>query len=415
MDKQRKTSRNYNRLIGILLIVLVLAGAAYAAVSGRYRSSMEVERERLSISEVREAPFYEYINLNGQVAPRFVHYLDSRVAGSVEEVLAESGQAVAEGDTLLRLSNADLRLDVLQRESQLIEQLNNQQQTELLLNQNNLRQREQLVEVDYQLRLQRLEYDRNRQLLADSVIARQDFEPVANRYHYLQRRRELLQQAYRSDSVARRTQLRQMKASEARIQKNLEAIRSILDRLHVTASASGRLSDFELQAGQALEAGERLGQIYSLEHPKIVAEVDEYYLDKVEAGQRGISLLQGDTLELEVEKIYPTVEEGRFRIEVGVSPADAQTAPFVKGQSVRLRLFFGSPAQRTLLPNGSFYSSTGGSWVYVLQGEAAQKTYVNLGRRNPNYFEVLEGLVPGDEVITSGYENFKDYETIKLR
>ena len=414
MDKKRTKNMGKRLYIGLIIAALAVGGVAYAAVNSGYRSTVRVERGQLTVEKVKEAPFYEYINLTGQIEPRDIYFVDSKVAGNVATVFAEPGQTVKIGDTLLQLANADLQLDVLQRESQLIEQLNNQQQTALLLNQNNLRQREQLVEVAYQLKLQQLEYERNRQLLADSVIARQDFEPIANRYHYLHRRQELLQKAYRSDSVARRAQLQQMKASEARIQKNLNAIRSILDRLCVRADASGRLSDFELQEGQALETGERLGQIYSLEKPKIVAEVDEFYLDKVTTGQRGITLLQGDTLGLQVDKIYPTVEEGRFRIEVGLSPADAQTAPFVKGQSVRLRLFFGSPAQRTLLPNGSFYSTTGGSWVYVLQGDKAEKRPIKLGRRNPNYFEVSEGLSAGDRVITSGYEHFKDYTTVKI-
>ena len=411
MDKKRTENTNTRLYLSLLLAALMVGGAAYAAVTAGYRSSVRVDRAQLTIKEVEEAPFYEYINVSGQVEPGQMYYVDSKVAGNVERVFAEPGQAVNIGDTLLRLTNADLQLEVLQRESQLIEQLNNQQQTALLLNQNNLRQQEQLTEVEYQLALQRNRYERSRQLRADSVIAQQDYEPVANRYRYLQRRQQLLQRAYDSDSLARKTQLRQMAASEKRIIQNLDAIRAILDRLYVTAASDGQLGDFSVQTGQAVESGERLGQIYSLEHPKIVAEIDEYYLDKVTTGQQGITTVDGDTLMLEVDKIYPTVEEGRFRVEMSL---DAQTAPFVRGQSVRAKLLFGSPARRTLLPNGSFYSTTGGSWVYVLLGDKAEKKPIKLGRRNPNYFEVLEGLSAGDRVITSGYEHFKDYTTVKI-
>ncbi len=411
MDKKRTKKTNKRLYISLIIAALAVGGIAYAAINSSYRSTVRVERTTLTVEQVKEAPFYEYINITGQIEPRDIYYVDSKVAGNVETVFAEPGQAVDIGDTLLQLANADLQLDVLQRESQLIEQLNNQQQTALLLNQNNLRQQEQLTEVEYQLALQRTRYERSRQLRADSVIAQQDYEPVANRYQYLQRRQQLLQRAYQSDSIARQTQLQQMSASEQRIMENLKAIRAILDRLYVTAAADGQLGDFTVQTGQSVESGERLGQIYSLEHPKIVAEIDEYYLNKVTTGQQGITTVDGDTLMLEVDKIYPTVEEGRFRVEISL---EAQTAPFVRGQSVRAKLLFGSPARRTLLPNGSFYSTTGGSWVYVLLGDKAEKRPIKLGRRNPNYFEVLEGLAAGEQVITSDYENFKNYTTVKI-
>ena len=411
MDKKRTKKTNKRLHLSLIIAALAIGGVAYAAVNSGYRSTVRVDKSTLTVEQVKEAPFYEYINITGQIEPRDIYYVDSKVAGNVETVFAEPGQTVEIGDTLLQLVNADLQLDVLQRESQLIEQLNNQQQTALLLNQNNLRQQEQLTEVEYQLALQRTRYERSRQLRADSVIAQQDYEPVANRYRYLQRRQELLRRAYQSDSLARQTQLRQMSASEQRIMQNLQAIRAILDRLYVTAAADGQLGDFSVQTGQAVESGERLGQIYSLKHPKIVAEIDEYYLNKVTAGQKGVTTVDGDTLMLEVDKTYPTVEKGRIPIE---NHLDAQTAPFVRGQSVRAKLLFGSSARRTLLPNGSFYSTTGGSWVYVLQGDKAEKTAIKLGRRNPNYFEVLEGLTAGDRVITSDYKNFKDYTTVKI-
>ncbi len=414
MDKQRHKKTGKRLYFSLIFIAVLLAGAGYAALSSGYQSTVALQREELRLAKVVRAPFYEYIDLTGQVAPRALYYVDSKVAGTVEQVYAESGTAVQSGDTLLQLANADLQLEVLQRESQLIGQLNDQQQTALLINQNNLSQQERLVEVRYQLELQQKAYERSRQLLADSVIAKQDYEPVANRYRYLQRRQRLLAKAYASDSLVRQAQLRQMAASENRIMDNLRAVRRILDRLCVRAEASGQLTEFELQSGQAVESGERLGQIYSLEQPKIVAETDEFYLDKVTTGQPGQAIVNGDTLALQVEKIYPTVTEGRFRIELGIVPGGAQTASLVRGQSLRLRLFFGSPAERILLPEGNFYASTGGSWVFVLEGGQAKKRYIELGRRNPNYFEVLDGLSPGEQVIRSSYDGFEDYETLKL-
>lgn len=414
MDKKRTKTTNYRHIFGWILGMLLLASGGYFALNNTYASTVKVERDRLTISSVAHSPFYEYINVTGTIEPRRVYYIDSQVAGTVEEVLAEAGQQLQRGDTLLHLSNPDLQLEVMQRESQLIEQLNNQRQTALLLNQNNFNQRAQLVEIDYQIGLQYKQYARNKKLLADSVIAQQEYEPVADRYQYLLRRKKLLTQSYHSDSLARAIQLKQINDSEIRILDNLQAVRKILDRLHVTALSSGRLSDFSVQIGQALNSGDRLGEIYRLDNPRIIARVDEYYLDKVSVGQTGVALIQNDTFPLRVEKTYPNVEEGRFRVDMGFAQANADTLDLVKGQSFRIRLFFGEPTETILLANGNFYSSTGGNWVYLVQGDRAIKRYVELGRKNPRYYEVLEGLVPGDRVITSGYDNFKHFETIKF-
>lgn len=414
MDKQRTNHKGFRKYLWLIAIVAGITIAVYAAATWRYQSSVSLEREALSIATVVRAPFFEYINLTGQVEPRELFYVDSKVAGSVERLYAENGTPVRKGDTLMRLANADLQLEVLQRESQLIEQLNNQQQTALLLNQNNLSQQERLAEVRYQLLLQQKAFERSQQLLRDSVIAVQDFEPVANRYYYLQQRQNILSSAFRSDSLARLAQLKQMAASEQRIMDNLSAVRSILDRLWVKAPADGQLTDFQIQTGQAVESGERLGQIYSLDQPKIVAQADEFYLNKITNGQKGEVILNGDTLELQVEKIYPTVTEGRFRIEAGIIAPRAKTLALIRGQSLRLRLFFGTPSERTLLPNGNFYASTGGSWVYVLEEGKARKRTIELGRRNPDFFEVLNGLEAGDKIIRSGYDRFEDYETLNL-
>jgi len=414
MDIKRSKKSPWIRWVigGIALISLVAVG--YLVSTSSYTSTVAVDRQRVSITPVVEAPFYEYINVTGRFEPRSTFILDVKVPGIVERILVESGQKVRAGDLLLELANDDLRLEVMQRESQLIEQLNNQRQTALLLNQNNYNQREQLVEVRYQIDLQRKQYERNRQLLADSVISASEYEPIEDRYHYFQQRHSLLRESYRTDSLARIAQLTQINNSEARILDNLEAVKAIIDRLQVTALADGQLSNFDVQPGQALTSGDRLGEIYRMDNPLIVARVDEYYLDKVSIGQAGIAILDGDTLDLRVAKIFPNVEDGRFRVEIGVHPESIQNHSFIKGQSVRVRLFFGEPTERILVSNGNFYNTTGGNWVYLVEGDRAVKTSVEFGRKNPRFYEVLNGLMPGDRVITSGYEAFQDYETIKL-
>lgn len=414
MDKIRTKKKPWIRWIAGSLLLLMVVATGYMISTSSYASSVQVDRQRVSITPVVEAPFYEYISVTGQFEPRSIFRLDVKVPGIVEDIRAESGETVRKGDVLLTLANGDLQLEVMQRESQLIEQLNNQRQTALLLNQNNYNQREQLVEVRYQIDLQRKQYERNKKLLADSVISVSEFEPIEDRYRYFQSRQKLLRESYRTDSLARTAQLGQINKSEIRILENLDAVRAILDRLQVVALADGQLSNFAVQTGQALATGDRLGEIYRMDNPLIVAQVDEYYLDKVSIGQPGMAVIDGDTLDLRVEKIYPNVEEGRFRVEIGL-PSDSIVAhSFIKGQSIRVRLFFGEPTERILVSNGNFYNTTGGHWVYLVEGDQAVKTSVELGRKNPRFYEVLSGLLPGDRVITSGYETFQDYETIKF-
>jgi len=412
MDKQR-TKKKSRFLLPTIGGVLLAATLAYLAISGTYDGSLTVKEDRLSIRTVSSDQFYEYINVSGTIEPRETYFIDSKVSGNVQEVYVESGAELSYGDTLLRITNADLRLEVMQRESQLIEQLNNQRQTRLLINQNNLNQQEQLAEVRYQLSLQQKQFNRNKELYEEGVISERDYEPVAERYHYFVKRQDLLRRAYETDSMARDIQLQQIDGSERRILRNLDAVQQILDRLYVTARAGGQLSDFEVQTGQALTNGQRLGQIYNMDRPRIVALVDEFYLDKVDIGQPGIALQGGDTVRLQVSKIFPTVEEGRFQVYMGMAGTNAESG-FIKGQSVRVRLFFGEPAKCTLLPTGNFYNSSGGNWVYVVDGEHAVRRPIELGRKNPNYYEVLDGLEPGEQVITSSYDRFNDYDIINF-
>lgn len=412
MDRTRTSAvRTPKKWILPALLVVGLTG-----VAGYYFSApptVAVEEERLTITTVGNDQFYEYLNLNGTVEPTDIYFLDSKVAGNIEQIYVSTGQEVDAGDTLLRITNADLELEVMQRESQLVEQLNAQRQTRLLLDQNDFTRREQLVEVSYQLAGETQRYQRAEVLLADSLIAVSEYEPIANQYAYFQRRRQLLAASFRADSINRRVQVTRIDAFEGRLLANLGAVRNILDRLYVRAPVAGRLSDFDLVAGQAITSGQRLGQLYDLRQPEIICRVDEFYLNKVTRGQRGVLLDGTDSIQLTVRKVFPDVENGRFRVAIVFSDA-LPNNDLVRGQNLRVRLFFGEAAPTTVLANGAFYGSTGGNWVYLVRDGEAVRTAVRLGRSNPNYYEVLEGLLPGDRVITSNYDNFKDYPTLTL-
>ncbi len=416
MDKTRNRTRakGYYYLLSGLLLSAVLGGYFYGRPPG-----VRVAQNTLTVKTVTDDEFFEYINLTARVEPGESYFLDSRVAGNIETIFVESGQQVLKGDTLLFISNADLELEVMQREGALIEQLNAQRQTRLLLDQNDFARREALIATDYQLSLRTKQFQRATGLLADSLIALSNFEPTENDYAYLQRRQELLRAAYRQDSIVRQLQLNQLAASEKRLLANLDRVRAILDRRYVLAPAAGRLADFNVRAGQAITTGERLGEVYTLTAPVLVAEADEFYLSRIYPGQQGQLLGGDDSLQLEVIKVYPSVEGGRFRVDLAFRNASgdhggaAGARAWTKGQSRRVRLYFGEPMPSVLLATGNFYAATGGHWVYRLRPDGrAEKTSVRLGRANPDYHEVLEGLQPGDRVITSAYDDFKSYETL---
>ena len=398
----------------LFLLVPLTVGAVVAGYFLSRPALLRVDADALTVHTVREAPFYEYINLDGRIEPAATYLIDSKIAGNVLEVYATAGDRVRRGDTLLRLANADLELEVMQRESQLIEQLNAQRQTRLLLNQNDFNRREQLVEIDYQLALQTKQFTRDRQLLNDGVLAPADYEPSANRYAYYQSRRRLLTTALRADSTARARQLRQIDAFESRILTNLTAVRAILDRLYLRAATDGRLGGLTVNAGQAIASGERLGEIYAMNDPVVTADVDEYYLDRIAVGQEGLLAGRSDSLRLRISRVYPAVTNGRFRVEARFVGDSLPVTGFVRGQAVRFRLLFGAGDSSLLLANGPFYGSSGGRWVYRLAEAGAERVPVRLGRSNPDYYEILDGLAPGDRVIVSGYEDYADYDQLTL-
>lgn len=408
------TTRSGPRRLRLALLgggaLLALAAAAFWLTRP---ARLRLDPAGLELATVSRAPFHEYINLEGRLEPGDSYLIDGRVAGTIERVYVESGATLRPGDTLLRLSNADLELEVLEREGQLFDQLDGQRRTRLLLDQNDFTRREQIVEIDHQLALQTRQFRRDSGLFASGDLAPADYELTANRYAFLQDRRRLLRAARRADSLARRRQLTKLAEAEGRIRANVGRLRTILDRLYVRAPVGGRLGDFRPRAGQAIAAGDRLGEIYDLADPRLIAEVDEYYLDRVRVGQTGLVLGRGDSARVTIDKIYPTVENGRFRVEARFPAGGAEG--LVRGQTLRFRLRFGAAEPAVLLPAGAFYAATGGHWVYRLAGETAERVPVRLGRRNPDHYEVLAGLAPGDRVIVSAYDDYQDYTTLQFK
>lgn len=393
--------------------VVLVAGVIYQIAFADHRSTMNVEKERLSIATVSTGDFTDYILVSGQIEPAQTFFLDAVEGGMVAEIVRESGALVDVGDTILVMANSNLQLDVMQRETMLYEQINNLRQTRLFLDQNDLSQQGQLAEIDYQISLLEPQYKRFKELHEKKLVSDREFEEVREQYEYNLKRKELTYASYRSDSIARSYQLQQLRQSESRMNASLDGVGNILNNLIIRAPISGQLAMEQIEVGQAINSGERYGQIDVLDEFKVRVPIDELYLPRIGQGLKGKFTLSGVDHELEIVKIYPTITNGRFEVDMeftGESPKGIR-----RGQSVRIRLELGDKEQSLLLPTGGFFKDTGGNWVFVLNAAGdAEKRNIRLGRKNPEFYEVLEGLVEGDRVIVSGYENFGDNEILDL-
>ena len=393
------------------LLVLII----YQLFFADSRSSMNVNMERITIASVREGEFTDYIPVSGAIEPGEVFFLDALEGGNISKIIRESGAFVNRGDTILLLSNSKLQLEVMERESGLYFQINNLRQVRLQLDQNDLSQQGQLAEIDYQISLLKPQYERFKELHSKKLVSDREFEEVKEQYEYNLKRRKLTYIAYRNDSVSRVAQKRQLFDSESRMNQSLNGVGHILDNLVVRAPISGQLSTQQIEVGQSINAGERYGQIDILDKFKVRVQIDELYLPRINTGLRGSFTFSGSSYELEIAKIYPNVTGGRFEVDM-IFTGEVPTG-IRRGQTVRIRLELGESEQATLLPTGGFYKDTGGNWVFVLdpQSNKAEKRNIRLGRKNPEYYEVLEGLEVGEKVIVSGYENFGKNEVLNLK
>lgn len=398
----------------ILCGVVIAAGIIYQIGFADHRATMNVEKDRLSIATVSTGEFTDYILVSGQIEPAQTFFLDAVEGGMVAEVVRESGALVTKGDTILTLTNSNLQLDVMSRETMLYEQINNLRQTRLFLDQNDLNQQGQLAEIDYQISLLEPQYKRFKELHGKKLVSDREFEEVKEQYEYNVKRKELTYRSYRSDSLARSYQLQQLRQSEGRMNASLNGVGQILNNLVIKAPIAGQLAMEQIEIGQAINPGSRYGQIDILDEFKVRVAIDELYLPRIGQGLRGKFTLSGVDHELEIMKIYPTITNGRFEVDMkftGQSPKGIR-----RGQSVRIRLELGDSEQSLLLSTGGFFKDTGGNWVFVLSAAgSAEKRNIRLGRKNPEFYEVLEGLVEGEKVIVSGYENFGDNEILDLR
>jgi HlyD family secretion protein len=416
MDRKIEKKTWTPKFIALIVgIALILGFVIYQLLFADTRSSMNVNMERVTIATVKEGEFTDYIPVSGSIEPGEVFYLDALEGGNIQKIVRESGALVNKGDTILLLSNSKLQLEVMERESGLYFQINNLRQVRLQLDQNDLSQQAQLAEIDYQISLFRPQYERFKELHAKKLVSDREFEEVKEQYEYNVKRKKLTYEAYRNDSMSRAIQKKQLQDSERRMNQSLDGVGHILDNLALRAPISGQLSTEQIEVGQSITPGQRFGQIDILDKFKVRVQIDELYLPRVYTGLKGTFSFSGGSHELEISKIYPNVASGRFEVDMtftGEVPSGIR-----RGQTVRIRLELGESQQATLLPTGGFYKDTGGNWVFVVNqssGKAIRRN-IRLGRKNPEYYEVIEGIMPGEKVIVSGYENFGKNEVLNLK
>jgi HlyD family secretion protein len=399
-------------IVAALAIGALAYGVWATATGGRVYN---VDREKITVSTVQEGDFQEFIAVTGNALPEQTVYLDAVEGGRIEELYVQEGARVEKGERILRLSNNDLRLRVLNSEASIAEQQSSMEQLKLQMQQQSLDLQQQVANLEYQIKQLERQHQRQQRLWEQDLISKEEYLSTKDELEYQRRRLRLTRSAYVQDSLAQQSRLNTMAQTEERLRRNYDVLRESLENLTVRAPIAGQLTALDAEIGEIISSGSRLGQVDRVDDYKIQAQIDEFYIERVRRGQTATTQPIGGTeYELTVTRVYPEVENGQFRVDLQF--ADTSPESMRRGQSVRLKLELGSPEEARLLARGGFYQSTGGNWAYVLtdDGSAAERQPIRLGRQNPNYFEVLEGVEPGDKVVTSSYDTFGDADRLSL-
>jgi len=378
-------------------------------------SSLNVEMERITISTVENGPFLEYIPIMGAVMPISRNSLATSEGGRVEKIFMEAGTMVEKGEAILQLVNTDLLLNIMWRDADFVAQTNQLRQLRLSLEQYQQSLRQQMNTIENELAKAKSAFDRNKKLYDDQLLSEFEFEKIRLDYEYQVRNRDIIAESQKKEMESRTEQLNSLEEQLKRMEDNLGASKQKLEALIIRAPISGQLSSLTAEIGQYKAPGTEIGQIDVLDAFSVRAQIDEFYVTRVQAGEKGEFDLGGKAYELKIRRVFPEVREGRFEVDfdfVGAAPSDIR-----RGQTLHIRLELGDVAQAVLVAKGGFYQTTGGNWIYALEpgGRFAAKRFIKIGRQNPDVYEVLEGLQPGDRVITSSYEGFGDMERLILK
>ena len=393
--------------LGALLAVFIVY-----LIARPNNKTLRVDKDSLTVSSAVRGQFNDYIRISGRVQPMTTIQLSPQEGGIVERILIEEGSRVKAGDAILVLANDNLDLSILNSEAELAEKENILRNTQIQMEQQKLDVRQNVLEYGMQVDRQRRAYEQQKALYEDKLIAKEEYLKAEEDYKLAKQKYDLMAERSKQDSLYRGTQIDRMEESLENMQLNMSMIRRRKSNLIVKAPIDGELGLLDVVLGQSIASGTKIGQINSVGTYKVEAQIDEHYIDRVIAGLEATFERQGETYSTVIRKVYPEVRDGKFKADFkfdGEQPDNIRA-----GQTYYLNLQLGQPEEAVIIPRGTFYQKTGGKWIYVVNkdGNKAVKREIRIGRQNPQYYEVLEGLAPGEKVITSGYETYGDSDVL---
>lgn len=392
---------------GALLLVLI-----GWSIFGSHKSTLRIDRKGIVAQEVKSDVFNDFVRIDGQVQPISVIQLSPLEGGIVEEILIEEGTFVKRGQPIVRLSNSNLDLSILNSEAELAEKQNFLRNTQVTMEQDKLNNRSEKLQLDLDVRRKQRAYNHNKELYEEKLIAKEEYLQAKEDYELAKEKQALVSERLRQDSIYRSVQVDQMEESLQNMRENMFLIRQRVENLNIKSPIEGELGLLDIVLGQSLSPGQKIGQVNDLSDFKVEALIDEHYIDRVKNGLEASFDRQNTNYALKVRKVYPEVRNGKFKTDFvfsGERPDNIRT-----GQTYYINLELGQPTNSVIIPKGTFFQATGGSWIFVLDkdGTKAYRRNIKLGRQNPQYYEVLEGLEPGEKVIVSNYDTFKDNEVL---
>lgn len=415
MDRQIEKKSFLRRYAWYIAAAAALAALLVWIVLGTTANTTTVDATDITISDVTRGKFDDYVRLNGQVLPIQVVQISPEEGGIVREKVVEEGTRLRKGDVILRLSNSNLDLQILNAEAELAEKQNLLRNTQVAMQQDRLNNRTEQATLDTDCDRKRRAYEQNARLYKERLISKEVYLQSREDYNLALRKQSLISQRLKQDSIYRHVQMAQMEDNLDNMRKNVLLVRDRKNKLEVRSAIDGELGLLDVELGQNIAAGQNIGQINDLSDFKVQAQIDEHYIDRVRPGLSASFSRDGKTYLLRVRKVYPEVRNGTFRTDfvfVGERPAQMRS-----GQTFYVELALGKSQQATLIPRGTFFQTTGGNWIFVLDksGRKAYRRNISIARQNPQYYEVTDGLEPGERVITSGYEAFKDNEVLVIK
>ncbi|UVD81254.1 MULTISPECIES: efflux RND transporter periplasmic adaptor subunit [Myroides] len=413
-DMDRALPRKNRKKVKVIAIVVAILLLTFATYKTFFQNiALNVERKEVRIRAVEEGFFEDYISFQGQVEPLHSMLINIVEGGAIQELFIENGAFVKQGDPLVRLYNPSTEYNFMSQENALIEQMNNLNVSKMNIRNQEINLTKDLISVQHDYKEAELMYELNKKLYDQEVLSKSDWERTKESFRYQQERKALIEESISKEKQTSAVQLTQIEQSMVVMQKSLVKLRENKENFLLTAPISGRLSSFDVILGKTYAAGESIGKIDVMKGYKLVAQVDEFYLERIQVGQKGQIDMKGQLLGVEVKKIIPEVKKGRF--EVQLEFLTDKELKLQEGSTFGVKLFLSGKEKRLLLAKGNFYQETLGEWVYVVKNNRAERRKIEIGRENPAYYEIVSGLQPGEEVIISSYKDYLRVEYLNIK